>query len=184
MVSTTVTGLLRARDACVDSRYTRTVGEELSSSMLGISRPSSVTVAFQCWKLGSRSSMSCPRSATRTGCEDSGETRYWYQEMSQANVSTISALTPESGMIDACGSPSALATPAIVRRNCVALNSSAASTRAISSSPSRRRIGSLTTGSISSSRAPRIDCQRDFCRRLRGGAWSIGEIATPSLTQP
>ena len=52
--------------------------------------------------------MSWPRSATRTGCDDSGETRYWYQEMSQANVSTISALTPESGVIEACGSPSAL----------------------------------------------------------------------------
>ena len=35
--------------------------------MLGIIRPSSVTVAFQCWKLASRSAMSCPRSATRTG---------------------------------------------------------------------------------------------------------------------
>ena len=52
--------------------------------------------------------MSSPRSATRTGCEDSGETRYWCHEMSQA------ALTPESGVIEACGSPSALATPAIV----------------------------------------------------------------------
>ena len=30
--------------------------------------------------------MSWPRSATRTGCDDSGETRYWYHEMSQANV--------------------------------------------------------------------------------------------------
>ena len=66
--------------------------------------------------------MSCPRSATRTGCEDSGETRYWYQEMSQANVSTISAWTPESGVIEACGSPRAFATPAIVRGNCVALD--------------------------------------------------------------
>ncbi len=128
--------------------------------------------------------MSCPRSATRTGCEESGETRYWYHEMSQANVSTISALTPESGVIEACGSPSAFATPAIVRRNCVALKSSAASTRAISSSPRRRRIGSLTTGSTSSSRAPRSDCQSDRCRRRRTGCCSIGESATPSLTQP
>ena len=44
--------------------------------------------------------MSWPRSATRTGCADSGETRYWYHEMSHANVSTISELTPESGVID------------------------------------------------------------------------------------
>ena len=45
--------------------------------------------------------MSWPRSATRTGCDDSGETRYWYQVMSQAKVSTISEFTPESGVIDA-----------------------------------------------------------------------------------
>jgi len=38
-------------------------------------------------------------------------------------------LTPDSGVIDACGSPRALPTPAIVRRNCVALKSSAASTK-------------------------------------------------------
>ena len=105
--------------------------------------------------------MSCPRSATRTGWLDSGETRYWYQEMSQANVSTISELTPESGVIDASGSPRAFATPAIVRLNWVALKSSAASTSAISSSPSRRRIGSLRTGSGSSSRAPSSDCHSE-----------------------
>ncbi len=46
-----------------------------------------------------------------------GRTRYWYQEMSHAKVSTVSALTPESGMIETCGSPRALATPVIVRRN-------------------------------------------------------------------
>ena len=60
---------------------------------------------------GSTSPMSWPRSAIRTGWAASGVTRYWYQVMSHAKVSTVSALTPASGTIETFGSPRLLATP-------------------------------------------------------------------------
>ena len=129
-------------------------------------------------------SMSCPRSAIRTGCAASGVTRYWYQVMSQAKVSTVSALTPARGTIDTFGSPRLFATPATVRRNVDWLKRSAASTSASSSSESRRRIGSETTGSASSSRAPRSACHSVFWRLRRGCCCSAGETAWPSRTQP
>ena len=94
----------------------------------------------------SSSSGSWPRSASRTGWPESGVTRYWYQEISQATVTTTSALTPESGTIETRGSPRLLAMPPTVRRYCEALKRSAASTIASSGSERRRRIGSLAIG--------------------------------------
>src|SRR5262249_25525025 len=91
----------------------------------GTTRPSSARCAFQSPNAPSSSSGSCPRSARRTGCADSGVTRYWYQEISQATVTTMSGLTPESGTIDTRGSPRLFAIPPTVRRNCEALKRSA-----------------------------------------------------------
>ena len=65
--------------------------------MSGIRRPSSVSSAFQPWKLCLELVEVVPRSASRSGCAASGEMRYWYQEISHATVTTISPLTPESG---------------------------------------------------------------------------------------
>ena len=74
---------------------------------------------------------------------ESGEMRYWYQEMSHATVTTTSAFTPDSATIEMRGEPSDLPMPPIVRRYCEALKTSAASTIACSCSERRRRIGSL-----------------------------------------
>ena len=64
--------------------------------MSGTIRPSSSMCEFHS-VIGPSSSLgSWPRSSSRTGLSESSETRYWYQEMSQATVTTISALTPES----------------------------------------------------------------------------------------
>ncbi len=104
--------------------------------------------------------------------------------MSHANVRTVSALTPANGTIETFGSPRLFATPATVRRKSDWLKRSAASTSVSSSSESRRRIGSETTGSASSSRAPSRACQSVFCRRRRGCCWRAGETAWPSRTQP
>src|SRR5262245_17686505 len=65
-----------------------------SRAMSGTTLPSSSKCAFHSVKERSSSAGSCPRSASRTGAE-SAVTRYWYQEMSQAIVTTTSALTPE-----------------------------------------------------------------------------------------
>ena len=73
--------------------------------------------------------------------------RYWYQEMSQATVSTTSLFVPESGTIEARGDPRLFAIPAIVRRKALSLKRSAASTIATSGPESLRRIGSSTTRS-------------------------------------
>src|SRR3954464_2500589 len=93
----------------------------------------------------SSSDGSCPRSSRRTGLSDSGETRYWYQEMSQATVTTTSALTPERTTTETRGVPRDFAIPPTVRRYWEALKRSAASTIASSCSERRRRIGSDAT---------------------------------------
>src|SRR2546421_286063 len=85
--------------------------------MFGAMRPSGVRRAFQLVNIVSSSRGSWPRSARRTGWPDSGVTRYWYQEMSQATVTTTSAFTPDSGTTLALGSPRLFAIPATVRRN-------------------------------------------------------------------
>src|SRR4029079_15725890 len=116
----------------------------------GTRRPSSSRWAFHSPNVPSSSSGSCPRSASRTGWPESGVTRYWYQEISQATVTTTSGLTPESGTIETRGSPRLFAMPPIVRRYCEALKRSAAPTIASSGSERRRRIGSAATGAPAS----------------------------------
>ena len=61
--------------------------------------------AFHSAKVASSSEGSWPRASSRTGLSESGETRYWYQLMSQATVTTASALIPESVTTDTLGSP-------------------------------------------------------------------------------
>jgi len=89
--------------------------------MSGTIRPSSTMFAFQSVKVGSSSSGSWPRSASLTGWARSGVIRYWYHEMSQATVTTISVFTPERGVIETRGVPRLLAIPPTVRRNWDAL---------------------------------------------------------------
>src|SRR5436190_23201216 len=113
--------------------------------MSGTSRPSSSMCAFHDVNEASSSDGSWPRLSSRTGLSDSGETRYWYQEISQATVTTTSALTPERATTETRGVPSDLAMPATVRRYWDALKRSAASTIESSCSDSRRRIGSDAT---------------------------------------
>src|SRR4026209_1319552 len=149
--------------------------------MSGAMRPSRVSFAFQLVNIDSGPPGSWPRSASRTGCADSGETRYWYHEMSQATLRTTSLLVPDSGPLEAFGSPSLFAIPAIVRRKSLSLNSSAASTIASSCYERRRRIGSSTTGStlgfLDSKRPP------SHCLRLRRSE-TMGDVGPPPLTQP
>ena len=116
------------------------------AATFGTTRPASSSAAFHSVNAASISEMSAPRSARRIGWPASGSTRYWYQVISQANVSTSSLFTPESGTIETSGAPSAFATPSIVRRKRLALKRSAASTSAASESVSRRSTGSGTTG--------------------------------------
>src|SRR5438105_2769886 len=151
--------------------------------MSGTSRPSASTCAFHSLNDVSSSPSSCPRSSRRTGWAESGVTRYWYQEMSQAIVTTTSVLTPESCTMLARGSPRLFAIPPIVRRNALELKRSAASTIASSGSERRRRIGSLATGSAGSGRlvSNRLPSPR---RRLRGSVSTIGVVGLPSLSQP
>ena len=80
--------------------------------MSGTIRPSSTMCAFHSVNEPSSSPGSCPRSASRTGCAESGVTRYWYQEISQATVIDDSALTPESGTIETLRRAEALRDPA------------------------------------------------------------------------
>ena len=63
----------------------------------------------------SSSSSSCPRRSRRTGCAESGLTRYWYQESSQATVTASSPVAAPSGTMLACGSPRLFAMPPTVR---------------------------------------------------------------------
>jgi len=65
----------------------------------GTRRPSSSTCVFHPLKVSSSSSSSCPRRSSRTGCADSGVTRYWYQERSHA---TVTATSPE-GLAETLG---------------------------------------------------------------------------------
>src|SRR3954469_5642734 len=114
--------------------------------MSGRTRPSLASCAFHSLNVASSSSRSSPRPASRTGCAESNETRYWYHEMSHAKVIATSRLTPEKGTQLTVGSPRLFAIPERVRRKVDALNSSEASTTACSSADRRRRIGSSSTG--------------------------------------
>src|SRR5690348_12010743 len=100
--------------------------------MSGTIRPPSSRWASQSVKAASSSLGSCPRLSRRTGLSDSGETRYWYHEMSHATVITTSAFTPDSTTTETRGRPSDLAMPPTVRRYWEALRRSAASTIASS----------------------------------------------------
>ncbi len=75
------------------------------SATFGTTRPSSPSVAFHSVNAASISDMSAPRSARRIGLPASGSTRYWYQVISHANVSTSSLFTPERGTIETSGAP-------------------------------------------------------------------------------
>src|SRR6185437_11952390 len=101
-----------------DERQCRGRRGDHTRAMSGTIRPSSTMFAFHSVKLASSSSGSWPRSASRTGWAMSGVTRYWYQEMSQATVITISVLTPERGVIETCGVPRLFAMPPTVRLYC------------------------------------------------------------------
>src|SRR4051794_12344586 len=151
--------------------------------MSGTTRPSSSRCAFQSVNEPSSSDGSCPRSASRTGWAESGVTRYWYQEISHATVTTTSGLTPESGTIETRGSPRLFAIPPTVRRYCDALKWSAASTVASSGSERRRRIGSVATGSWAGLFGIPSRLAREKRLRLRT-AGIVGVVGAPSLTQP
>src|SRR5918999_3625450 len=142
--------------------------------MVGTTRPSSPTWAFQTAKAASISEGSWPRSVSRTGCGASKLMRYWYQERSQAIVITASACTPERSTTLARAGPRLFEIPLTVRRKLEALNRSAASTTACSSRERRRRIGSAATGSSCAARskiAPRLKRRR---RRTGGGGGGGG----------
>src|SRR5260221_11655586 len=104
----------------------------------GTTRPSSSMCAFHVVNDVSSSDGSCPRPSRRTGLSDSGETRYWYQEMPQATVTTTSELTPERTTTETFGVPSDRPMPPTVRRYCDALKRSAAPIIACSWSERRR----------------------------------------------
>src|SRR4051812_14872707 len=106
--------------------------------MSGTTRPSSSMCAFQDVNDVSSSDGSCPRPSRRTGLSDSGETRYWYQEISHATVTTTSELTPERTTTETCGVPSDLPMPPTVRRYWDELKRSAAPIIACSCSDRRR----------------------------------------------
>src|SRR4051795_3316786 len=147
--------------------------------MSGASRPSSSLCAFHEVNDPSSSDGSCPRPSSRTGLSDSGETRYWYQEISQATVSTTSELTPERTTTETCGVPSDLPIPPTVRRYCEALKSSAALIIACSWSERRRRIGSATiVSSDVRGRVPRIVASQPPPRRFRPGE-TVGGVGAP-----
>src|SRR5689334_15652321 len=152
--------------------------------MSGTSRPSSSIWAFQSVNERSSSAGSWPRLSSRTGLSDSGETRYWYQEISQATVMTTSELTPERTTTETCGGPSDLPIPPTVRRYCDALKRSAAPIIACSWSERRRRIGSATiVSSEARGRVPRNEESHPLLRRLRSGA-TVGVVGAPSRNQP
>src|SRR3954463_1029453 len=153
--------------------------------MSGTSLPSSSICAFHEVTDPSSSDGSCPRPSSRTGFSDSGETRYWYQEISQATVTTTSELTPDSTTTETCGVPSDLPMPPTVRRYWDALKRSAALTIACSWSESRRRIGSATIifSSVVRGRVPRIGGSQPPPRRLRSVV-TIGVVGAPSRSHP
>src|SRR3954454_2043998 len=140
--------------------------------------------AFHVVNEPSSSDGSWPRPSSRTGLSDSGETRYWYQEISHATVSTTSELTPERTTTETCGGPSDFPIPPTVRRYCDALKRSAALIIACSWSESRRRIGSETIASSAvRGRVPRSVASQPPPRRFRSGE-TIGVVGAPSRTQP
>src|SRR5215831_17430277 len=149
--------------------------------MSGTTLPSSSRCAFHSVKEGSSSAGSWPRSASRTGAE-SAVTRYWYQEMSHATVTTTSALTPDSVWIETFGVPRLFAMPLTVRRYWEELNRSAASTTASSASDRRRRNGSLAIGVSAAPRTPRNVESENRLRRRSGGI--VGVDGEPSFSQP
>src|SRR3954454_5666374 len=152
--------------------------------MSGTSRPSSSMCAFHDVNELSSSDGSCPLLSSRTGLSDSGETRYRYQEISQATVITTSELTPDSTTTETCGDPSDLPIPPTVRRYCDELKRSAAPTIACSWSERRRRIGSATiVSSAVRGRVPRIVASHPPLRRLRSGG-TVGVVGAPSRSQP
>src|SRR5204863_5667801 len=153
-------------------------------AMSGTRRPSSSTRAFHVLCCEESSLSSWPRSASRTGCAESRLTRYWYQERSQAIVTTISALSPESGIMLARGAPRLLAIPPTVRRKALALKRSAASTTASSGGERRRRTGSdATPGSGAGFRGSPKSAERLRRRRWRA-IGTTGVVGLPSLIQP
>src|SRR5689334_1726086 len=107
--------------------------------------------------------------------------RYWYHEMSQATVRTTSLLVPDSGTIEALGSPRLLAIPAIVRRKALSLKRSAASTIASSGWDRRRSIGSSATGSTSDFR---VSPRKELSHERRRRSATTGVVGLPSLIQP
>src|SRR5829696_1536937 len=153
--------------------------------MFGTIRPSSSTRAFQCVNVSSSCAGSCPRSANRTGCAESGAIRYWYHETSQATVITVPGFPPEpeSSTMLPSGEPRLLAIPPTVRLASLALKRSAAWTSASSSSERRRKIGSATTGS-GSSRFGENRRRRLGPRLRRRSAATVGVDGVPSLSQP
>src|SRR3954453_10873370 len=86
-------------------------GTRWRRAISGTSRPSSSTCAFQSLKPSSSSSSSWPRRSSRTGCAESGLTRYWYHDRSQATVTAISPLVPLSGTRLAFALPRLFAIP-------------------------------------------------------------------------
>ena len=151
----------------------------------GSTRPSSVTVAFQCWKLGSRSAMSWPRSATRTGWRrlrrdavlvprdvpgerqhhlgvDAGERGDRGLRLAEC-LGDAGDRAPELGRVEQLGSLDerdlVVAEPAQDRLADDRLRP-----------PPRGLRGATATASAGGAGA--------------AGCWSIGETETPSLTQP
>ena len=110
-------------------------------------------------------------------------TRYWYQEMSQATVTTTSVFTPESGTTLACGLPRLLPIPPTVRRYGLALKSRPPR-------PSRARARRAGAGSAPARRvvrggAARVEERAEAERRLRRARPSnVGVVGLPSLSQP
>src|SRR5919199_5312261 len=153
-------------------------------AMFGTRRPYSSRCAFQFLSSASSWAGSWPRSSRRTGCADSGVTRYWYQLMSHAIVITTSPLTPESGRMLAFGVPRLFAIPPTVRRKSVWLKRSAASTTASSGSERRRKIGSSATGASATAdfRASNRP-ESDSFRRGRS-VETVGVVGLPSFSQP
>src|SRR6266566_678919 len=177
---------LTIRTTSADARgaFASSAAGDHRRAMSGTMRPSSLMWAFQPVNAPSSCAGSCPRPSSRTGLSESGETRYWYQLMSQATVTTTSALIPESVTTETRGSPSDFAMPPTVRRYCDALKRTAASTIASSCSESRRRIGAdATVSSTARGREPRRVCSQPWLFRLRSTG-TVGDVGAPSRTQP
>src|SRR5581483_4057724 len=180
-----------ARNHAVDHGFSVGAGPEdartvfYTRAMSGAIRPSSVMCAFHSVNEPSSSPGSWPRLSRRTGLSESGETRYWYHEMSHATVTTTSAFTPDNATTETRGLPSDLPIPPTVRRYWDALKRSAASTMASSCSERRRRIGS---GAIVSDDwrgvVPSSVASKPRPRPRRRASGIVGEVGAPSRIQP